>query len=247
MVNPFGVSPFIIDRSAPRGGAPAFDEGTEEAALLHKEETEGIIPDPGAREWKALTMPPFIANIQREDPPGTFRLCKNDLCSNIVSSSKVKNVKKLFCTPICARRYHTRAWSKRSRSASGQWLETKGAGEQIQFYRVRPRSGALAEAHYKAHLQPGMCPNATEETNRRCPAYAYQDFYSREKRCLIYATLVDDMKEKWAEERGERYIRQFTTFEGCWLEHTELDPKTGDLIVVRGNGKNNSELFSGTP
>ena len=187
----------ILDPKAPKGGASVFDKDTEEVASLHKDDTGGIIPDPGARQWKALVTPPALFHTRRPDPPGSLRLCKNDLCPNIVPPSKVNNVQKLFCNPICARRFHTRAWAKRNRSASGQWLETKeefGKSKQVQFYRIRPKTAELAVARYKAHLQRGMCPNATDETNNKCPAYAYQDFYSKDRHCLAYATIVDYIK-----------------------------------------------------
>ncbi len=195
------------------------------------------IPDKGARQWVQTTRPP----IKREGEvlPGTFRLCKSDLCdctedngcgSNVVVPSKNPGKLKIFCCIPCGRKYHARAYNKRHRKGKKWAIEQDNKGEQYRLLRVRPRNVDAGNANYKAHLERNMCPNATEATLYRCPSHMLKDYYSERKLCIVYAVLVDDMKEQWARTRDERYIRQYTTGDGRWLEDDEVLGIHGEVI-----------------
>lgn len=145
--------------------------------------------------------------------------------------------RKLFCCAKCGHRFHARAYNKRHRSPREWSLEQDNNGEQYRLVRLKPKDAKTGDSRYLAHLERNMCPNATEETLFRCPSHMMKDYYSTRRLCIVYAVLVDDMKECWAKDRQERYIRQYTTNDGYWLnEKEELavheEPQKG---IVRAN------------
>lgn len=164
------------------------------------------------------------------DPPGIIRACKCG-CGLVVPTSLNKGVRKLFYNPQHAHRYHSRLYNRRHVSKTGQYARTDDSGNIIQFERNRPLSAIAAENYYKAHIERGnkaatMCPLATQETDYTCPAQYHEDFWSKDKKCLIYATLVDDMREQRAlEGLTYAYERQWTTGDGRWKpDSPESDP-----------------------
>ena len=102
---------------------------------------------------------------------------------------------------------------------------TDAAGNPIRFYRARPKNSIAAEKHYLAHCEQvrpeqgdPMCHLASEETDWRCPTFYNMDFQSEGRRCLVYATLIDDWKELRAKEGySYGYTRQWTTSDGEWI------------------------------
>lgn len=227
-----GDETFVLDDTAPEGGTEVHP--AKVVGEIHDHTASGpYIPDPGAREWKRLTRRP--EGRPRQDPPGTVRLCKNERCPNTVTSpSRNPGVLKLFCTPLCGQRYHSRLYARRNRSRAGQWLDRDHNQRQIQLFRVKPATEEVAEARFRAHQEPGHCLNANAATGDVCPAFALRDFYGERKLCLIYAVMADDMKETFAKDRGELYVRQFTTNDGRWLDESEeviaphIDKEKGD-------------------
>jgi len=190
---------------------------------------EETMEDEEHKEYNIQTGTPTIQEVRTypstEDPEGTYRLCKRDKCSNIVPRSRNPGVPRLFCSDKCAGAYHTAAYRRRNRSKTGQYLEKESrTGAQLQFYRIKPRTFEIAEARYRGHLEQKKCPNAEFKTGFRCPAHVYEDYYSEKKLCLLYAVIVDDMKEKMAHDNGRDYIRKNTTHDGRWLDMSELAP-----------------------
>ena len=148
-----------------------------------------------------------------------YKMCKNDQCGNIVGPSKNKGINKVFCNRRCAQRFYSRAYDRRKRGTTGQYLERDPRNQRpTRFERQKPLSQKMAEFRYNRHKEEGKCPNASPDTSNRCPGIL--DPYSKDKvlRCLIYAVLVDDMKERWDKE----YHRQCTTHDGRWIDESEF-------------------------
>ena len=228
----------IIDEEGE--GELVFSEDTEGALTILKEEEIGGLPDPLLKEWARSTVPdprkyPTESEgfpIDHPDPPGTHRQCRN--CPSITPPNLSTGLPRIFCSNECSHRYHSKLYNKRNRTKRGWHLEVEGT-YQAQFYRKKPIREAHAELYYRSHLEKNMCPNGTEDTQYRCPAHMLKDPYSTKKLCLIYAVLVDDMKEIWARNAGLRYIRQFTTNDGRWLDNSELDVhEEPDKGIIRG-------------
>jgi len=215
-------------------GLPKSQEGKEVAFEVDvteilrpdpsKEVAAEYVPDPGAREWKLITKPRPVGLYKGIRAPGETVLCMNDRCTKLVPESLNPGVERKFCCRPCAMRYHQRLYGARQRDLVMGRLEVNATGKQLRFNRTRPRDYKAALARYRAHLEAGNCPNATEETRKRCPSHMLEDPYSSRRWCLIYAVLVDDMKEQFARERGEIYYRQWTTGDGHWLEIDLDDP-----------------------
>jgi len=173
-------------------------------------------PDASASMFPISNMPAYKGLVK----PGTYRLCKNDLCDQLVEPSVNPGVQKLFCCRDCAHNYHNRLYEKRTR---GWILERhKVTGEQMHFNRTKPGRLNIAERRYKSHLNKGVCPNSTKETNTRCPSHVTGDYYSKNRLCLIYAVLVDDLYEELAKSRSETYLRRWTTDDGRWVDVVKL-------------------------
>ena len=204
-------------------------QGDPHRPVLTEDELAALVPDPGAREW-ARTTRRTRTILKGVRPPGVTQLCANDRCTNLVPPSKNPGIERIFCDPICARRYHQRLYSARNAYGVGSLERNRETGEQVQFNRRRPDTLAKAETRYHAHIQrpepdgEPVCPNATDETRGRCPAHILGDYYSQKRLCLIYAVLVEDMKEQAAKSRGEFYYRQWTTPDGRWKEDFTEDP-----------------------
>ncbi len=159
-----------------------------------------------------------------------YKMCKNDQCANIVGPSKNKGIRKVFCKRRCAQRFYSRAYDRRKRGTTGQYLERDPRNQRpTRFDRQKPLSQEMAEFRYEKHKTEGKCPNASPDTSNRCPGVL--DPYSKNKilRCLIYAVLVDDMKERWDKE----YLRQYTTHDGRWIDESEF---AGDPHVSMEEG-----------
>ena len=222
---------------------PVFPSDVEEvikrirANTITDEEAAQYIPDPGARAWIASTRPmsEYTAVYRGLVPDGTVRLCAHDYCTNVITPPKNIGLKKIYCSDRCARRQAKIRYARRRRKGAGWAITRDHLGKDIRVDRVKAASEDLAEFLYKVHIGPASvkehpCPNGTEETGWRCPAHMFQDYYSKEKRCLIYAVLVDDWKEWMARNRGEIYIRQFSTSNGRWLEKDSIDIHYKDSI-----------------
>jgi len=182
-------------------------------------------PDPGNRNYGRINdkLPKLESNMEKLDHPEDYRLCKHPPCSEIVPPSKNPGVKRLFCSPAHTAAYHTKAWRLRNRTRSGQFLSVED-GYQKQFHRTKPLNSEQAILRYRGHLEYNKCPNATMETSYKCPSHVLQDYYNEKKTCLIYATLVDDMKEQLSLEQEMQYVRKNTTNDGRWLDLSELAP-----------------------
>lgn len=216
---------YVIDKKGK--GETVYSDDTEESLKEQQEIREGeYFPDPNAKRWKQLVHPPPSSHsFAGLDPPGTKRMCKKENCANIVPRSKNPGKKRLFCAARCAHAHASLMYNRRKSGVTGNYLQLDDqTREQLQFFRVKPAVEKIATALYKAHLERGMCPNATQDTHDRCPAHMYKDNYSEKRLCLIYATLVDDMKEIWARGWQEVYPRQYTTNDGRWLDLSELAP-----------------------
>lgn len=177
-------------------------------------------PDAAAAMRPALSLPAY-AGIRG---PGVSRLCKNDRCTNLVTPSANPGVEKLFCERACGRNYHARMYDRRTKF-KGEWLveRHKDSGEEIHFNRTKPNSLSMAERRYQSHIRAkGVCPNATQQSGGVCPSHALEDYYSKNKYCLIYATLVDDLYEHFAKKRGELYARRWTDEDGHWRLVSDL-------------------------
>ena len=167
-----------------------------------------------------------------------YRMCKLQACHQMVTPSKNPGVKKLFCSERCSTRYHSNLYRIRSRSKTGQYLE-RTEKRNIRFHRMKPNTAKQADLRYRGHLDVGNCPNAGELDGGICPSKAREDWFSKKKLCLIYATLVDDMKELWALDDDRNYAREWTTHDGRWLDLSEFAPH---IDVERGLGP--KELMS---
>lgn len=246
-----GNKEYIVDESAKEGGEPYYkgEETIEEVHLNYKKPAPTPTPEmlnEAIRELAASTIPP--STIGR-DQPGVFRLCKNELCREaggypaFVTPLNSGGRPRLFCNPLCANRYHQRKSAKKRRSKSSFVLEKSPSGEQKRFMRTRPTSLEIAKTRYKSHLQKGMCPNATEETGSRCPSHIFGDYHSEKKLCIIYAVMVDDMKEQAALLRGERYRRMYTGYGGEWLDPSVSD----DDISIHLTSPTPTEEYKAVP
>ena len=226
---------YIIDPKA-EDDTPIFPPDVEEvinrirAGTITDEEAAQYIPDPGARAWVAATRP--IREMRKVYKglvaEGATQICRNDYCVNVVTPSKNIGVKKVFCSRKCRKLQANRNYQRRRRTGTDWTLVQDQLGRDVRVSRAHPVSEEIAEAMYKIHIGPGSkdehpCPSAAEESRWRCPAHMYQDYYSKERRCLIYAVLVDDWKGWMAKNRGEFYIRQFTNLDGTWLGMESTD------------------------
>jgi len=221
--------PFVIDRTA-KPGEVYFSPDTETAADdAIRSATTAAIPDPGARRWAEITRPDQAMRPRSLGDlpplPGQVRQCLNaprcdgdGLIHPALGSRRRK-----FCSPKCAHNYHSRRHYHR-RLGRGNFLEYESDGRQVQFERVKPTTVDKAKELYQLHLEAGKCPNATDDTRRRCPSHFLLDPYSERKLCLVYAVRVDDMKELYARSRHEFYPRQWTTHDGRWIDHSEFGP-----------------------
>ena len=237
-----GEDAYILDEEGQEGEIIFLEEEEmpEEVAT-----TEGqTIPDPRAREWEASTIPIRDSRNYSPDPPGTIRLCKNELCHcapeegpSLVpcdGDNNYRGPKKLYCCVKCRHRAEMRSYMQRKRGGGTHLECNTHTGEQVVFQRTKPSNSALADQRYKTHIMRTKqgyrptCPNATLETNLRCPAHFLGDYQSEQKRCLIYAVIVDDMKEQWAKDRQEYYIRQYTTNDGRWTDIEDFLPHMDD-------------------
>lgn len=226
-----GEEKFIIDPNSKDEEEDVLDEivyspETKESMNKQLDEPTNSIPDPRGSEWLRTTERIRRHEDPRDNPtpaPQNQRLCKNDTCVNLVPKSKNPGVERLFCCPRCNHRYHARKWAQRNYTKTGWSLTTDGS-RQVKFERVKPTTTEIAESRYNSHLEDGMCPNATNEFNNRCPGRINPYSKPEETRCLIYGTMVDDMKETWARARLEFYIRQYTTNDGRWIDESELAP-----------------------
>ncbi len=233
---------FVIDEDA---NAPEelsvvltpLNEEDRESYLQHKRDGESAQE---AVDQQVLIAPkgdgeghPTRRGYQKS---GIIRLCKNDRCNKIVPPSKNVGRPKLFCERRCAMRYSSRVYSKRERAKAGgkTYVEEGPDGKALQVQRVKPKNVAVAEARYKMHIQrpenmleairDRPCPMGTEESGWKCPAQAFQDFYSKERLCLVYAVFVDDWKEATALTEHRPYTRQWTTHDGYWYDKDAFAP-----------------------
>ena len=213
----------------------------EREAASNPANSDQYIPDPKAREWAKSTKRMPETFYKGVVPEGFTRMCKNDRCTNMVAPSKNPGVLKLFCNPRCGQRYHARLWSKRNVNSTGWALERDSQGVPERFNRVKPLNSKVAEKRYHGHLEINVCPNVIEGRSR-CPGRSNPSSVLTMPRCLIYATLVDDMKEQWAKERYEVYTRQWTSNDGEWLVDRSLDP---DLRIHMDHMYDDSKMGGG--
>lgn len=233
-----GGEELLVTPGLPKGKErdEVFEADLDSAESPHTVGTtiaEERIPDAGAREWQRITRPTGTSFYKGKRALGETRMCANDRCDNLVSESKNPGVDKIFCERACGMRYHQRHYAARQRGQLAGTLELGEGSKQIRFNRVRPRDHEAALRRYKSHLEPGMCPNATDDTRERCPSHMLQDYYSERRLCLIYAVLVEDMKEQFALKRGELYYRQWTTGDGRWQEAALEDPDVGRHLTLQ--------------
>lgn len=237
-----GDETFIIDPDAPEGDKEApytYLSDSLEMVEGYIEDKSGLVEDPHIREWKAATRPLPTKKVKPYagiEPPGTLRKCKLPSCGKIVPPSKNIGAKKLFCSAKHGHRYHSKMNDRRNRGKGWHLEVDQELHEPVVFNRVKAPNEEQGNAAYLAHLESGICPlpgiTGNEESwQGRCPGRFNQ--YSCEhqnnctckdkaSRCLVYATLLDDMKEHWARREKLVYIRQFTTNDGRWIDRSEL-------------------------
>lgn len=146
-------------------------------------------------------------------------LCKNDRCSKLVPPSKNPGLKKLFCTPACARRYHARAYYQRGQGRGDGRLVFVNDKGQAQVNRRMSVAARAADMRLKSHL--ANC----ELHGGRCAAIS--DPYGRKKLCIIAAVLGDDWTQLKDAEEGKPVKRHSTTQDGRWLDDLSPEERAG--------------------
>src|SRR3990167_42943 len=238
-----GEQEYVITANRKEEDEVAFLPDSE-ASVGEHQDRQGIIDDPLLRLWRQSTkVPAKVASKKGRPSESGLTLCKKEGCMRPVPLSKNSGVPRLFCSQKCAHAYHSLRYWKRNKSSTGWWVDVIGA-TAVKFNRVKPTSEAEAEFRYKSHLEKNMCPYGGDNARKRCPSHETKDFHSKNKLCLIYATLVDDMKETWAIRRKEVYVRQYTTNDGRWLDGSEYD-----LLKPHVDTKRNlfPEILENTP
>ena len=146
-------------------------------------------------------------------------LCKNDKCSKLVPPSKNPGLKRLFCEPACARRYHARAYYQRGQGKAGAGLVFVNDKGQAQVSRRMSTVAKAAESRLKMHL--AMC----DLHKGRCPAIS--DPYGRKRLCIVAAVLGDDWTQLKDTEEGKPVKRHATTQDGRWLVDLSPEERAG--------------------
>jgi hypothetical protein len=222
------------DKKSFQEGLAVLAKGQEVDSL---EVTEGAYIPKERLEWLKRVLPADIKLVLK--PQDGTTICAADKCQKVVEPSRYEGVRKIYCSRRCGNRTAQKAYYQRTRA------QLKGIPvldvSTRKVNRVKPTNVEVAEAIYRKHtervnLEKGLgCPQATPETAFRCPSRG--DPFSQNKTCLIYAVLADDMKECWAKERGETYLREWTTNDGRWIDETEMsdsgDPHLQGIRVER--------------
>lgn len=144
-------------------------------------------------------------------------ICKNDRCGRVVPPSRNPGRPRLFCSTMCARRYHARMAYQRERGTRGDGMLYVNDYGHAQIHRQLPTGASLAKKRLVEHNQ--NC--AVSKTGGLCPAY--YDVYDKKRLCLIHAVFNEDWSQMMAAEDGLPFKRTVTTEDGRWMEDDEKE------------------------
>ena len=122
----------------------------------------------------------------------------------------VKNGK--FCGYRHERAYQARRYRRRQQGLNS-WLEVVN-GKPIRFERKLPSSAQGARKAFAEHIAIGVCQYGN--TLGKCPSTDNPYADPNHPRCLIYATMADDLLMLTAQRRGYVVDRRYTTIDGAW-------------------------------
>ena len=133
-----------------------------------------------------------------------------------------KETKRKFCGYRHERAYQARRYRRRQQGME-RWIEVVN-GQPVRFERKIAASVQLAKQLFSEHIAPSVCQFKTSSGD--CPGS--QNTYSdpSKLRCLIYATLADDLMLLSAQHRGFVVDRRYTSSDGAWKDTLWTPPNS---------------------
>ena len=137
-----------------------------------------------------------------------YAYCANYPCQRFPAEGRV------YCSNLCMNRANAKRRYRREKGHE-RWLDIVD-GAVVHFSRPFPTSLRNAKYLFTEHISTDICQFRSE--NNICPGVANTYSDPGLPRCLIYATLADDLISWQARNSGRPSRRRYTTEDGRWLE-----------------------------
>lgn len=190
------------------------------------------------RAEKLYPQPTNLAEEYIHDD-GTYHVCANLRCPNLVPKSKNRGAPRIYCSRRCGMLVVGRRQD--AKRGGDQALLRDPLGRLYAVVLRRPRSVQKARAMFYEHLDGLIerCPEASEASNFHCPGRFNPNCYSLTTwsryhqggswpgACLIYATLKDHYKLAYHADRARTPDRDYTLGRGehwRWKEENAMLP-----------------------
>ena len=205
-----------------------------------------VIVDQGKKTpSRAERLHPQPTNLSEEyiHNDGTYHVCANLRCPNLVPQSKNPGVTRIYCNRRCG--LHVIGRKHDAKRGGGRVLLRDPMGRLYAIVLRRSYSQQKARERFYEHLDGLLerCPEANEASNFHCPGRFNPNCYSLAtwsryhqggpwpNVCLIYATLKDHYKLAYHADRARTPERDYTIGRG---EHWRWKDENAILPLYEG-------------
>ncbi len=208
-----------------------------------------VVVDTGKRHPKShqpMWPQPDAAGEEYIHSDGHIHICANTRCPKLVLRTRNPGKPRIYCDNTCNRAVQAR--KNDAKRTVLQYLRYDPLNRLFAVITGTVQRSTLGAKHaLDKHLNDPLerCPEATEASNFVCPSVHNQSYYSEAKwaawhqpgdwpgACLIAATLKDQFRRAYYEERGQKATSEYTQCRGPqwrWKDEDEMLPLPEGIV-----------------